>query len=261
MWDVARMLWQKRGLLRAQVWVELKSNAANTYLGPVWWLLEPLLLMALFYFVIQGVLHRGGENYHLFMLIGLVAWQWFAKTISGTVRVFTNNRTLITQTAFPLISLPVTVLLTHLVYAGFGFVVVIIFIGRAPGLEYIALVPILCVQILFSLALGGLLAIVNVFLPDTQRVIPLLLRCGLLMSPVLYSTGRVMQSDRVPELIKTLYLCNPFVTVIPAYRDVFLDGRFPPMTMLTFWGLGSLVLLACTVKILSLTEKLIPKLV
>jgi len=64
---------------------ELTAETARTYLSYVWWLLEPILTIAVFYVVFGMLFERGGEGFVSFLLLGVTAWFWFQHSISKSV--------------------------------------------------------------------------------------------------------------------------------------------------------------------------------
>ena len=84
-------------LILFRAWCGLKSESSRAYLGYLWWILEPMAYMAVFYFVFAIVIKLPIENYAWFVLVGLVAWRWFASTVGTSVPSISNNASLINQ--------------------------------------------------------------------------------------------------------------------------------------------------------------------
>lgn len=88
--------------LHIQFFVTLKTTVATTRLGALWWILDPLILMLLYTFVVKIVFDRGGPNYHLFALCGIVTWQSFSRSVNLCSTALTKNSQLIKQTSLPM---------------------------------------------------------------------------------------------------------------------------------------------------------------
>lgn len=233
--DYLKEIWRFRHVPITQAAVELKRGVRDTRLGPIWWVLDPILLMAVYYFVVQIIFDRGGPNYALFLLAGLVPYESFTKSMTACTASIKRNKGLVTQAKVPLFSLQIGTITTNLAYMGFGLAVVLVFGWRVPGVELIYLVPLVLAQALFTLAIGAIAAVVNVFIPDVQRLLPALIRAGRYVGPVLYSASRVLDSSSFPPLAKTLYQLNPFVTFLPGYRAILVDGVAPDLGAIGIW--------------------------
>lgn len=230
-----REIWRFRHIPMTQTAVDLKRGVRDMRLGPIWWILDPLLMMAVYYFLVVVIFHRGGPNYPVFLLAGLIPWQWFSGSLTACTASVKRNKGLVLQLKVPLFSLQLGTLFVNFVYMLLGLVVVLVFAGRIPGLELIYLIPLFVAEGLFTLGLGSILAIINVFVPDTQRFLPSVIRAWWYLSPVLYSGDRLLHSTHIPELAKQAYASNPFVTFMPAYREILLNGTIPNLTAVGVW--------------------------
>ncbi|MFC1605776.1 ABC transporter permease [Pseudomonadota bacterium] len=79
----------------------LKSEASKTYLNYLWWILEPALLVGVFYIVFGVFLARGGEDFLVFLICGHIPFAWFSKSISNAANSILDGRFLISQIAIP----------------------------------------------------------------------------------------------------------------------------------------------------------------
>ena len=78
------MLHQHLELVWYKAYADLRAEAARAYLGVLWWVLEPLLYICVFYVVFGILLDRGGQGFVSFMLCGLVVWRWFSSHDCGS---------------------------------------------------------------------------------------------------------------------------------------------------------------------------------
>jgi lipopolysaccharide transport system permease protein len=217
----------------------LRSEASRTYLGFLWWILDPLLLMGVYYFLFGVLVNRGAEDFVPFLLVGLVSWQWFSKSILQCGQSINKNANLLAQFKFPKVLLPSVDLTVNAIRFAMIFAVLLVFLwlyGFAPSFHYLALPLILAVQLLLTGAIGFLLAGIIPFLPDLTLVINNLLRIVFYLSGVLYSI------DKVPERLQPWFYINPMVVLIEAYRAVLMYDAWPDgRRLLAVFG-GSLVL-------------------
>ncbi|WP_165855393.1 ABC transporter permease [Marinobacter sp. JSM 1782161] len=210
----------------AALWVmDIKSTVASARLGWLWWFLDPLVMMMIYYFIIRVVFQRGGENYHLFVLCGIVSWQFFARSVSSCVGAITGKRGIIRQTSTPMAILIAVPCAVQFFFAAIGMAIVSLWSYSALGAQTLAIVPLLVLIFLLAYAVGVLMAVTQVFLADTAKFVGYLLRAGFFLSPVLYPASRVLEAQNVPEVAKTLFNLNPMAWVIESMRGVVLDGQ------------------------------------
>ncbi len=101
----------------------LRAEAARNYLSFLWWVLEPLFSMLVFYIVFGLLFQRGTEDYVPFLLVGLVSWQWFANTVKHSMTSIYGNGRLMNQVDLPKVIFPSIVVVMDLVK--FSFVLVL----------------------------------------------------------------------------------------------------------------------------------------
>ena len=213
-----------RHALDTLIRVNLQTTVNRSKLGWLWWIIDPLFMMGIYYFVIHILFGRGGDNYHLFVLCGLIAWQFFIRSLMGTTTVIMNNKRLIRQIALPITMLVVIPVIVQFIFAVIGIVVIVIFNFKATGLHTIAVIPLLFLIGSFSFGFGLFLSILNVYLDDINQLISYSFRAGFFLSPILYPVSQVLDSKAIPEVAKVVYHLNPMAWIIPALRQVLLDG-------------------------------------
>ncbi|MFZ2630180.1 MAG: hypothetical protein WA081_00030 [Desulfosalsimonadaceae bacterium] len=216
---------ENRHALRSQFYVNIKTTVATTRLGLAWWILDPLFLMLIYYFVVKVVFNQGGPKYHLFVLCGLVAWQSFSRSITLCTSALTSSEGLIKQASLPMV---IYVLISPLVQAFFcliGLCIIMIWNWQVMALHTIGVVVPVCLMIMISFTAGLFLSIFEVYIRDTGKLITYILRFGMYMSPVLYSPDRIYKIESIPESFKILYSMNPMVHVIGSVRDLLFYGR------------------------------------
>jgi ABC-type polysaccharide/polyol phosphate export permease len=142
-----------------------------------------------------------------------------------------------------------------------GFAIVITFSYQFNFLIYIYLLPLLTVQLLLIIALSCFLSVTNAYLPDIQKFVLYGIRLLFYLSPVLYDSSRVLNSDKVPIFAKTVFQCNPFASLLPAYRDVLIRGLVPDMEIILIWFGIAVILLQLGVMLVRNQRNYIPKLI
>src|SRR5699024_1605718 len=138
----------------------LKAEHSNSYLGYFWWLLDPLLNIAVYYFLVVIILQRGGENYAVFLVIGLVVWRWISSSINTSANSILRYSSIINQVYLPKFIFPLSFTITQLVNFLFGTVVIALFLmifGITPTWHIVYVPLIMIVTLAFLLAIGAVL--------------------------------------------------------------------------------------------------------
>jgi lipopolysaccharide transport system permease protein len=243
-----------REILYMLVLRDLKARAKQAYLGYLWILIQPLLLTGVFSFLIQQVLGRTDLSdipYPVFLMAGVVPWQFFANSLNESAESLVKNVDLVRQVYFPREILAVYPVFARLTDVAVGCVALGIFmlVLHVPLSGWVVLVPlILLVEMLFAAACGMLLSAANVAWRDVSRGLPLVLFLMLYAVPVLYSP------DRVPAGIRPIYDLNPMAHLVDTFRAAVLGTHPPDVMGLAALGLIGLVALVLSQRIFSVFD-------
>jgi ABC-type polysaccharide/polyol phosphate export permease len=230
-----------RNLLRHLVRTSLARENTGTVFGSFWWLLDPLILIAVYFLFVKVILGAGEDNFVLFIFIGISALKYLSTSVTSGITSIVAREQLMRQVAFPRSVIPLASGLAgtfHFLLALGLFVVVAVPLGITPGPTLPLVLAPLAVQVALVLGLAYLLSSLNVFFRDIQNLTGYVFRVLLFLSPVLYTL------ERVPERILPYYMLNPLATIIPAYRDVLMYGQAPDWGALAIVGAASAGLLA-----------------
>lgn len=247
-----------RDLILYKTQADLRAEAAKTYIGFLWWVLDPLMFMAIFYVVFGLLLRRATPNFVPFLLIGLVSWRWFQNTIAHGATAILGNRGLMQQVYVPKLIFPMVVILTDLVKFSVVLALLLIYLwGAGFGINwsYLALIPLLLAQFLLILGVTLLVAAVIPFVPDLRFLVDHILQIAF------YFSGIFFAGATIPESYQFYFYLNPMALIIESYRDILLYRTWPSgsaLVAITLLGLG-LSLLAY--QLLSRIDHLYPKLV
>lgn len=244
----------RRRLVRYLVEAEVRKRGVNTLLGNLWWVLDPLLLMAVYVVLVTFIRTRQIPDYPLFVFAAVLPWKWFTSAIGDSANSVVGQHRLIKQIAFPKIVLPVAATTAGVVGFAFGVIPLLGIIGfydhRWSAL--ILIIPLIAVvQYVFTLAVGVIVAAANVFFRDLGNVVGHVLRLWFYLSPGLYSIDHIRELSFVEEnpWIATLFSLNPIAVLFESYRAVIYGtesgGPVLPNFVALGWLLGaSVVLLA-----------------
>jgi len=234
------MTW--RNLIEAY-WLKLRFNlkeeASKSYLNYFWWLLEPVLLVLVFYLVFEIMLDRGGENFLLFLLCGKIPFLWFSKSVSNSANSILAGRGLINQMAIPKPFFPALVVGQDLVKQLFVMTALAIFValsGFTPGVEWFVIPFIMFCQLLLITAAALIAAAVVPFIPDFKYII----NTGMIMlmfgSGIFYDYRVSLNAEH-----QKYFLMNPLAQLIEAYRDILIRDSLPNFTALAAVSAGSVI--------------------
>jgi ABC-type polysaccharide/polyol phosphate export permease len=159
-------------LIRYLVQADLKRTGADTLLGNLWWLLDPLLQLVVYVILVQVIFQVDAPDYPLFVFSAILPWKWFSTAVNDSILSVTSQDRLIKQIQFPKIVLPIAAVASGVVHFAFGLVplvglMVLFYPDRLS--PYLLLIPaIAVVQLAFTLPIALACASVNVFFRDLQ---------------------------------------------------------------------------------------------
>lgn len=205
-------------------YAELRAERARSYLGLLWWVLDPALMMATFWLVFDVILHSGGPDYVPWLLIGLTLWQWMKSCMTHGGYAIWSNLGLVRQVNLPPLVFPLVAMLSDTVkfFCIFALLLVILWaMGYPPNAAYLALPPLFVAVFLFGAGVGFLIAAVVPLLPDLRFVIEQLL------SVVMFLSGVVFSMSGVPSPYRELLALNPVAVIMDAARGILMHGLWP----------------------------------
>lgn len=224
-------LWIYREILSNLVRKELKVKYIASVLGAVWSLLNPLVFMAVFYFVVK-VLNGGIEDLHIFLLCGLLGWNLFSVALSNGAQSVLANANIVKKVYFPREILPlatVGVALVDFVLQSAVFMVFLIVTGYGFQLETVWLYPFAVVALLlFATAVALWVAAHNVRYRDLQHLIALGLLVWFWMTPIVYAPMMVyanITDVAYGETLWVLYLLNPVAWIAFGFQGALYHSE------------------------------------
>ncbi|MCS3903571.1 lipopolysaccharide transport system permease protein [Methylohalomonas lacus] len=240
--------WAYRYFILSSIRNDLTLRFARSKLGGVWMIIHPLVMVAIYAFILSAVLQAklpGIDNryaYAIYLTAGIMAWTLFTDIVTRCLTLFIEHGNLMKKMVFPKVTLPLIVLGSCLVNNFFLFLAVLgIFatLGHYPGWEILWLPLLMGVTALFGLGIGLLMGAMNVFMRDIGQVVPVVLQVGFWLTPIVYPL------NIVPEQFTEWLSLNPMFPVVSAYQAVFAYQTSPELGgLVTIGGVGALLLLA-----------------
>ena len=220
-------LWEYRELIGRMVHRDYVSRYKQTFFGSLWYVLQPLLTSLMFTLVFGKIakISTGSIPPILFFMAGTVCWTYFAACVTGTAGTFISNSALFDKVYFPRLVVPISQLIVNLVGFGMQLVLFLAFYAwyawqGAPinmGWRIIVL-PILLIQMgALGLGVGCLVSAITTRFRDLQILLGFFIQLWMYGSCVVYPFSLVP-----PGPIRTLYLLNPMVSIIEAFRFAFM---------------------------------------
>jgi len=233
--------------LREAFWLHLgfnlKSEAANTYLSYIWWLLEPALLAAVFYLVFELMLNRGGQGFFVFLLLGKIPFLWFSKSVNNAANSIVAGKGLINQIAIPKPFFPLLVVAQDTVKQTIVMVALLAFVssqGVSPGIVWLLIPLVMLVQMLWIGCASLLAAAITPYLPDFRYLIHSGMTMFMLASGIFYDYREALAPEH-----HDWFLLNPMALLIESYRDILLRDSAPNFVALAVLCSGLGIAIAC----------------
>lgn len=232
-------LWRHRQTLRVLVQRDLAVKYQKTVMGYFWSLLEPMGLATIYWFVFGVVMQVGANgdpalkhvDYSLYIVSGIFAWMWASSAMSEATTCLTSQSAIITTMKVPREVFPVARVVARFAefLAGIPIIVLFALIGGGIGAgtfgwNLLLLFPAVALQAVLLTGLAFILASLNVLYRDVQRFMRLVTRILFYALPSIYPLALVLNSEKLPEWVKTVYLANPFVTVIELHHEAWIPG-------------------------------------
>lgn len=223
-----------------KAYADLQAERQRTYLGFLWWVFEPLMYMAVMWAVFSRVLGHSSDDYPVFLLIGLVFWQWFKSCVShGSVSVL-QAHPLIQLVALPPVIFPLVSVLTDCFKFAFILVLLLVLLlvtGHALSPTLLALPLVLLAELAVICAVTIWLSALIPFVPDLRFVTENALIAVMFLSGIFYD------ASVLPGFARVVFDLNPMALLIGDAHEILMHGRWPDVTRLLLLFAGSV--LAC----------------
>lgn len=228
-------LWRYRDLVSLFVRRDFVAAYKQTVLGPLWYLIQPLLTTITFTVVFGRIasLPTDGLPQFLFYMSGTVVWSYFAECLNKTSNTFVQNANLFGKVYFPRMAVPVSILVSNLITFAAQFALflafVLFFALRGADVSFhwgwIALTPIL---LLMMAGLGLGFGVIISSLTTKYRDLRFLVQFGVQL--LMYAAPVIYPVSAVPGRFQWIILANPMTPIIEAFRYAFLGaGTVDPL--------------------------------
>ena len=227
-------LWHFRDLLYFLAWRDVKVRYKQTALGIAWAVLQPAMMMLIFYviFYVVADTYRNDENvpYPLFVFTALLPWTFFSSAIANAGNSVIGSERLITKIYFPRLAVPFATVGAAIVDFCVAMpLLLLLFIayGKYPGWSVLLAPVIFFLFVLSAAGVGTLLAALNVAYRDFRYIIPFLVQLWMYATPTIYFDLGPTNATSKYNWIKQLLPLNPMTGLIASFRAVLLDQEIP----------------------------------
>jgi len=244
----AQNISRNRKLIGSMVRRDILSRYRGSFGGTLWTFLNPLLLMATYFFVFGVVLHtRFGNDttrtgFVLYLLAGMLPWLALSEAVGRSPYVILEYRTFVKKIVFPLETLPINLVISGAITEAFGLVIFVIglFAVRGAIPASVVWLPLLLIpQILFTAGLAWMLAATGVYVRDLGQVTGYLLTLWFFLTPICYP------ESSLPASALPILRFNPLFVLVRAYREILLENQAPSMRgAVGLWIVGAAVAIA-----------------
>jgi ABC-type polysaccharide/polyol phosphate export permease len=216
-------------VLRSLLMKDFRVRYRNMSLGLGWSLANPLVMMTVYTFVFTQVFPSSEKNYPIFVLCGLIPFNFFTLAWATATTSLVDNAGLIKRTRFPREIVPITTVLGncihYLIQLALLFALVLIF-GEGFNRHWVWLPIVIALEVVFAVGAGLAFSAINIYVRDTRYVVESLNLILLWVVPVFYSFSKV------PNRFKAIYDFNPVSAVVMAFRNILIEDKSPAASLL-----------------------------
>ena len=220
-WDLTLVLTRK----------EIKVRYKNHVLGYLWSVANPLAFTLILYMVFTMIKATSEPKFPIFLITGLIPWQWFSNSVGISPTIFRSNASIIKKINFPRSIIPLAMVLQDMIHFILSIPVIVLFLlifREAPSLSWLYGIPLLLLIHLF-LTYGIVLIIssINLFFRDMEKLTNIFIMLLFYCTPIFYSVDKIPHKYRLivdlnPQ--KLIVYLNPLAPLIINWRNLLLHG-------------------------------------
>jgi lipopolysaccharide transport system permease protein len=235
---------------------DLKSDSKDTYLGMLWWFLEPSIFLFVYYFVFAVIMKSKTDNFMEFLFIGLVAWRWFSASMTSSCSIISSEKQLMKEINVSKTIFPLSMVLADTVkfLAVFCCILIILMLfHERPSIHWFAVLPVILAQSLLILGMSNCFAGFTPFIPDLKQVLTTAVRGMMFISGIFFDI-----TELKPDIAFYLKL-NPLADIIINYREILLGHTWPSWSLLSYALIIGISLNVIGISFIRAKEKSFPK--
>ena len=215
-----------RDLFYFLVWRDIKVLYAQTILGFLWAILQPLVQIIIFTIIFGKVakISTDGIPYILFATVAIIPWTYMSQSMSQSSQSLVQGQNMLGKVYFPRLIFPMTPVLAKLIDFGISILIILavaIYYRILPTWNLLLFPVFLALMMSISLGTGMWLSAMAIRFRDVKHAMPFAIRMLMYTAPIVYS------ASSIPEKYRIIYSLNPIVGVIEGFRACFLGTPVP----------------------------------
>lgn len=237
---------------------DFRSEVSRMYLGILWWFLEPILYVMVFYVVFGIGFLRSSHHYVPFLLCGLIVWKWLDSTVRTASGTVAQSVSIMSQVYLPKIVFPLITVLTNFLKFLIILTVFLLFLwlyGEHAHISWLWLLVLIPLQLLLVAALASLAAGLVPVVPDIQHAI----NYG--MTFLFFASGIFFDPAELSAAARQILDINPVIHLIEMYRTVLLRGGAPAPASLGYLAAMAAAAMAAAALLFRKMDRVYPRLV
>ncbi|MEO8657910.1 MAG: ABC transporter permease [Bryobacteraceae bacterium] len=220
-------------LIRSLVLKDFRVRYRNASLGLFWSLLNPLVMMTVYWFVFTKIFRNSVPNFPVFVLCGIVPFNFLAVSWSTATNSLVENANIVKRVPIPLEVVPISTVLGNVMHLLIQMSLIIVFVfaaGLTWNVYWFWLPALWVMEIVFVCGLALASSCINVYIRDTRYIVESAVTVLFWLVPIFYPFSFVR-----PEY-REIYQFNPVAALVLAMRNVILESKAPPPSLV--WKLA-----------------------
>lgn len=251
--EALRSIVLHRELLKNLVMRDLKLKYRGSVLGFLWSLANPLAMVSVYTLAFKYILGNTQPGYPFFLLLGVLAWTFFANAATMSTGVIVDGGGLIRAVRFPRAILPLATVFFNLaqyLLTVLAFLPVMLGVLQVPPAWPMLMFPlVLALQVVFTVGVALLLSAATAHFRDVRHLVEVVLPMLFWTTPVIYALSAV------PAWLRPLVRFSPVSPFIVAYQRIFYEGGWPDVSMWLVAGAYSAGMLAIGARVFQSLER------
>lgn len=244
--------WKYKDLLKLLVMKTVKLKYRRSFLGYLWSVLNPLLIMIVMTIVFSAMFSRNIENFPVYLFCGQLLFNFMNSATHQATASITGNAALLKKAYVPkyiFTVAKVTSCAVDMIFS-FGALLIVMIVTGASFSWYNLLFPLVILQLyLFCIGLGLFLAQASVFFRDVEFIYNAVTTAWMYLTPIFYPIEAL--GDTLGRLIQLL---NPMYFYVTQFRDLVYLGQLPSLYNVAGGCIAAVVMLAVGVWCFMKTE-------
>lgn len=231
MQQILNEMWSMRCILFNFAISDIKIRYKSSSLGVIWSLIEPLLLLGVLFFVFSTLFKFEIPNFPIYLLLGLITWNFFKNSTNFALSSLVNRTPLLTQIYFPkaipAISACLSASIMLVIELGVLGIFMII-LGYTPPMTIILLPLVFLMMLFIILGISLPLSVLNAKYRDVEFIWGIIIHAGFFLTPIFY------RFDMLPEYLQDILQFLPTVQILTMAHDLTLYGTLPTISTVAY---------------------------